>query len=600
MTFFEELRRRNVLRVAAAYIVTAWLIIQVAETVLPAFALEHHVRTVIIVLAAGFVPVLILAWALEWTPQGIRLDAGEPDVRDSVAVARSARRFDRIVIVILTLALAWFVWDKLTPPAPDALFSVAVLPFENESADVMPDYLAEGLAGEVRDLLAKLPELVVIERSSAFSFKGQQTGLPDIGKALGATHLLAGAIAQTSAGVRIRARLFETVSGTTVWSESYTGRLADIFRIQDEIVEDAVSALGLRSASELPAARRTTPEVLELVLRAKQLWYQNLYSEEASIEAGALLEQASDIDPHYTPALAWRIYTDYGLLQAGRITPEEEDARWAETSVRVLAIEPDNAIVHNSFAWQALHVNRDIRAAAWSYARALRSAPNDAEILRHAARFAVLIGRVEESYAIIERAMAIDPQCSLCMYHASKVYMWTGRLDKAETLRRRFIEEYGQGTYFLGVIKLLQGQYAEAVDIFEALDVTMSEYGGGNDGRAHTGLAMAYHDLGRRDESDAQLQLLIESFGGEHPLEVAKAHAWRGEIDAAFAWLARAEIGSRASDTWIVLDLEYRNLHEDPRWQELRAALDLSVEGLEAIEFPAELLERFLDDDPVN
>lgn len=600
MTFFEELKRRNVLRVAAAYIVTAWLIIQVAETVLPAFALEHHVRTVIIVLAAGFVPVLMLAWALEWTPQGIRLDAGEPDGRDGAAVARAARRFDRMVIVILTLALAWFVWDKLTPPAPDALFSVAVLPFDNESADAMPDYLAEGLAGEVRDLLAKLPELVVIERSSAFSFKGQQTGLPDIGKALGATHLLAGAIAQTSAGVRIRARLFETVSGTTVWSESYTGQLADIFRIQDEIVEDTVSALGLRSAGELPAARRTTPEVLQLVLQAKQLMNQNMFGEQASVEAARLLEQATDIDPYYTPALAWSIYADWGQMQAGLISFDETNRRWINASYRVLAIEPENAIIHNSFAWTALHLDRDIRAAAPSYARALRSAPNDAEILRHAARFAVLIGRVEEGYAMIERSTAIDPLCGFCLYDASKIYMWTGRLDRAEALRRRFVEEYGQGQFFLGIIKLLQGKPAEAVDIYEELHLVMSALEAGNDGRAHAGLAMAYHELGRHDESDAQLRLLIDAFGDDNPLDVAKSHAWRGEIDEAFAWLARTDIGSHPMHTFIVLDPEFGKLHEDPRWQELRAALDLSVEGLEAIEFPAELLERFLDDDPGN
>lgn len=204
MTLLVELKRRNVLRVAAAYIVSAWLLIQVAETILPQYGLEHHVRTVITVLAIGFIPAVILAWALEWTPEGIRLDSGEDVQVDSAAAARSSRRFDRIVIVVLTIALAWFVYDKLVPPSPDAHYSIAVLPFSNESPDAMPDYLAEGIAGEVLDLLAKLPELLVIGRSSAFSAAARDTAVSDIGKRLGVTHVLTGAV--TSIGTRIRVR----------------------------------------------------------------------------------------------------------------------------------------------------------------------------------------------------------------------------------------------------------------------------------------------------------------------------------------------------------------------------------------------------------
>ena len=238
--FFVELKRRNVLRVAAAYIVTAWLIIQVAETILPQYGLEHHVRTVITVVAIGFIPAMILAWAVEWTQEGIRLDAGAEAQIDSAAAARSSRKFDRIVIVILTLALAWFVYDKLVPPAPDVHYSIAVLPFSNESPGAMPDYLAEGLAGEVLDLLAKLPELLVIGRSSAFSSEARDVAITDVGKRLSVSHVLTGAVTQIGTGIRVRARLVDAGSGAALWSKAYSGGLNDVFAIQDEIAGDVV------------------------------------------------------------------------------------------------------------------------------------------------------------------------------------------------------------------------------------------------------------------------------------------------------------------------------------------------------------------------
>ena len=209
----------------------------------------------ITVLAIGFVPAMILAWALEWTPEGIRRDAGAEAVDDSAAAIGSARKFDRIVIIILTVALGWSVYDKLVPPAPEVRYSIAVLPFNNESPDSLPDYLADGLAGEVRDLLAKLPQLLVIERSPAFSFKGQDLGTSEIGERLGVSHLLTGAVAQLGNEVRVRAQLVDTAAGESLWSKAYTGTLSDIFAIQDEIAASIAESLVTTRSSPRPECR---------------------------------------------------------------------------------------------------------------------------------------------------------------------------------------------------------------------------------------------------------------------------------------------------------------------------------------------------------
>lgn len=594
MSLFGELKRRNVLRVAAAYIVTTWLIIQVTETILPQYGLEHHVRTVITVLAIGFLPAMILAWALEWTPEGIRLDAGAEAPVDSAAAVRSSRKFDRIVIVVLTIALAWFVYDKLVPPAPEAHYSIAVLPFTNESPDSMPDYLAEGLAGEVLDLLAKLPELLVIARSSAFSSEARDVAITDVGKRLGVSHILTGAVSRLGTGIRVRTRLVDVGSGAALWSKAYTGSLTDVFAIQDEIAGDVVQGLELETSSSLPESRRTTPEVLALTLQAKQLWNNDFGA--SGNEMAALLGEALDIDPYYTPAMVWMVAANFKLQNEGVISSEEENERWLKLAGRILAIEPDNASVHNMFGWGALYVDHDLQAAASSYARALRSEPNDAEILRTASRFAMLIGRVDDGLAMIDRAMAIDPLCGMCLYGASKYYMYAGRFEKAEELRQRFVTLHDQGHFEFGIMKLLLGKATEALDIFETQRVRTAESGREDDGRWHTGLAMALHDLGRSEESDEQLAILVESFSEQYPDAVAQVYAWRNEKDAAFDWLKRFEAKNDPGTTLILLNPVYRNLRDDPRWTAVRDKLGFFEERLATLEFPVGLLTQYRDE----
>ena len=593
MTFFDELKRRNVLRVAAAYIVTAWLIIQVAETILPYYDLDHYVRTVITVLAIGFIPAMILAWALEWTPEGIKLDAGADEVEASAATIRAGRKFDRIVIVILTVALAWFVYDKLVPSAPDAQYSIAVLPFTNESPDAMPDYLADGLAGEVRDLLAKLPQLLVIERTSAFSFRGQDVALAEIGSRLGVSHLLTGAITQLGNGIRVRAQLLDAADGESLWSRAYTGTLNEIFSIQDEIASDVVQRLELASQSSLPKSRRTTPEALALTLQAKQIWNNDIDEQKGS-EIAALLEEALEIDPYYTPAMVWMVYANFELRREGVISREEENERWLKLAGRILSIEPENGSVHNLFGWEALYIDHDLQAAASSYARALNSEPNDAEILRTAARFAMLIGRMDDGIAMIDRSMAIDPLCGRCLYHASRYYMYAGRYEQAEKLRQRFVTLHDGGHFQFGLMKLLNGKAEEALAAFEQLQIRMTEEGW-DDGRAHAGLAMALHDLGRSAESDEQLTLLLDKFGDRNPEGVAQVYAWRNEKDAAFEWLNRFIETKHPTVVLILLEPVYRNLHDDPRWLELREMLGYSDEQLATVDFPVGLLTRYRD-----
>ena len=234
MSLFNELKRRNVLRVAAGYIVTSWLVIQVVETIFPAFGFgDAAIRVVVIFFAAAFVPVLILTWVFEWTPQGFRKDSAVDHAQPARASAQ--RAFDRVVMVILALAVGFFAFDKFVlDPARDAEKfetareegrteavikaygdkSIAVIPFVNLSSDPEQEFFADGVAEEVLNLLARIPELRVISRSSSFTFRGDELEIPEIARRLNVAHILEGSVRKAGNRIRITAQLIEASSDT--------------------------------------------------------------------------------------------------------------------------------------------------------------------------------------------------------------------------------------------------------------------------------------------------------------------------------------------------------------------------------------------------
>jgi len=234
LSFLNELKRRNVLRVGAAYIVAAWLVIQIAETIFPLFGYgDTPARLVVIVLSIGFIPSLIISWVFEITPEGLRRDA---DVdRDHSITQVTGKKLDHIILVVLALALGYFAFDKFVlDPARDqskveiarqqgrteALVesygdqSIAVLPFVNMSSDEEQEYFSDGISEELLNLLAKIPELRVISRSSAFSYKGKDFKLAQVAEELNVAHILEGSVRKAGNKVRITAQLIEARSDT--------------------------------------------------------------------------------------------------------------------------------------------------------------------------------------------------------------------------------------------------------------------------------------------------------------------------------------------------------------------------------------------------
>ena len=264
MSFFAELKRRNVVRVGIAYAIAAWIILQATDVIGEILDLpQWGGKLILLMLGVGFVISLFLAWAFELTPEGLKRES-EVD-RDSSITRVTGRKLDRAIIVVLALALAWFAWDKFSgggapsarpetaaatatePEAPSAEKavdqSIAVLPFINMSADADNEYFSDGLSEELLNLLAQVEGLKVAARTSTFKFKGSDADIAEIGEKLNVATVLEGSVRKAGDQVRITAQLIMVDDGFHLWSENYDRRLDNIFEVQDEIASAIVDAL---------------------------------------------------------------------------------------------------------------------------------------------------------------------------------------------------------------------------------------------------------------------------------------------------------------------------------------------------------------------
>lgn len=320
MSLFAELKQRNVFRVGAAYAVFAWLLIQVADTTFPLFGFdETPARIVVIILAIGFVPALILAWAFELTPSGIQWGK---DVDQSAAPA--PKKLDRIVIVVLVIAVVFFAFDKFVLSEPrereiaesarmqalnEAVSayrsnkSIAVLPFIDMSPQRDQQYFSDGIAEQLLDELTRLKGLNVAARTSSFKFRDGQEDMTSIGEKLGVTYLLEGSVRKDEENVRITAQLIDSRSGFHLWSNTFDRNLDDVFSIQDEIAQTVATKLSISldvdERDHLPGAGTESIKAFDAFLEGQA------YSRRRQpVQAARHFELAIEIDPEYAEAWA--------------------------------------------------------------------------------------------------------------------------------------------------------------------------------------------------------------------------------------------------------------------------------------------------------
>ena len=599
-----ELKRRNVIRVASAYAVTAWLIIQVVETTFPVFGYSADaIRVVIIVLAIGFVPAIVGAWVFQITPDGLRFDK---DIVDAPAADHGARLLDRAIIVVLVTGIAYFAFDKFVL-APERVAeaeieaaaearaeavagfygdrSIAVLPFVNLSSDPEQQHLADGIAEEILNLLAQIRELRVISRSSAFALRDQNLEVPEIAERLNVAHVLEGSIRQAGNQIRVTAQLIEARSDTHLWSETYNEELDDLFRIEDEIASDVVANLQIELTSELPRARKVDPEVLSLTVQAGQLWQTR--PDGVGRKMYALLSRALEIDRDYIPALDTMVGAYWFLIPEGELSWDEGIQKIDETYDRILELDPDSALPDYYYAWGLASENK-LEEAAALYGRALEKDLAGPDHIRAAGIFARHIGKLDAAVRLFRYALAIDPLCHQCRRDYAVALMYAGDYENAQWEFERFVTAANEMPERMVEILLLQGKPDEALEFIKSAD-----WGTENAELAlKAGRAMALHSLGRADEAGAVVAELGRS--GFHDqryltLLLTRVAAWVGNKDLAFE-----NLFSMAATKFQLLHRQtfspiWQNLHDDPRWAEYLRFNGMTAERLDAIEFDPDL-----------
>ncbi len=590
MSLFRELQRRNVIRVAAAYLVAAWLVVQVVETILPVFDFPiESVRLVIIVLAIGFVPAVVLAWIFQITPEGLKLDtdAGVP----LPASQQARKRLDRAIIVLLLLGIVYFAVDKFVL-APGRIAereaevaalakeeavkgfygdrSIAVIPFDNLSSDPEQQYFADGVAEEVLNLLARIRELRVISRSSAFALRGEVLEIPEIAATLGVAHILEGSVRRAGNRVRVTAQLIEARSDTHLWSQTYDRELENVFAIQDEIAADVARNLQIELLRPLPRSRYVDPEVVALTQQAKQVFHTR--PRDTGAKMYVLLSRALEIDPAYVPALKWMAYANAFRAEEGLISGEEMREHYERVKEAILEIEPDSASIDT---WRAFDLARagKLEEAAEFYLQALSKDMSDSEQVRLAGLYARGIGKMEVSRQLLEHTVAIDPLCFQCLYQLARTYMYTGDYELSQEMRERYLAIGSGGHYYHALNLLLQGRAQEALDYLSSLE---------DNAQAMAGKAMAWYSLGESANAEAELEKLAATDNKERGILMAETAAWMDRKDLAFEWL---EKGGPAMWNERLLNPVFENLHDDSRWEPYLASVGHSAARLDAIDF---------------
>src|SRR6266487_2539654 len=613
--FFAELKRRNVVRMAGLYLVGAWLLTQVASTVLPMFGAPDWLpRSIVSLLAIGFVPALIFSWVFELTPQGLKRDEDVPP-EESIA-PQTARRMNRMIIAVLVLALGYFAFDKfvLTPRRDAALVaateksvaarpsaepksaasakSVAVLAFANLSDDKGSEYFSDGISEELLTVLQKIPGLHVAARTSAFSFKGKNATAQEIGQKLGVAHLVEGSVRKAGDVVRIAARLTQANTGEEQWSENYTRNLKDVFAVQTELAQTIVEQL--RGQLTGGAANATTKAEIQAEVRAAEKggtknieahesylqgrFFLNRHSEKETDQARAAFERAVQLDPKF--ALAWaglaqtHVWDCNYATEGGQKGFNAHLAAAREAVERALALEPD--LPEALFARAVIQTNFDYdwKDAAETLRKALALAPQDPALLLEAGNLAQARGENTQGLDLFRRAVALDPVNAQARAFLAGSLSVSGKQEEARAEYERVIELNPSAPNShggVGLSYLLEGKFEEAA--------TAAQRDAADWARLLI-VSCARWAQKRIPESDAALAELIANTSETGAFQIAEAYGYRNDKDHAFEWLERARRQRDAGLPGLRADTLLPNLHDDPRWDAFLRTMGLADDQL--------------------
>ena len=443
MGLVSELRRRNVLRMVVLYVVAAWLIMQVAEVIIGLANLPNWIGVSILgLLAIGFPIALIFSWFYEITPEGISL---EKDVARAESITYvTGRRLDFLVISMLCAAVILFAWHTWWPSVPTDK-SIAVLAFENMSDDPGQEYFSDGISEDLLNLLAQIPELRVISRSSSFSFKDKDFAIPTIAAQLNVAHVLEGSVRKVGNRVRITAQLIEASSDSHLWSETYDRELDDIFAVQEEIaaaISDALKAkLALDVVSgelvQLTAIKAASTAAYDAYLQGRELFRLRGRNVKDAIRH---FERSLRLDSNFAPAHAQLAIATTMLGIYGVSTLEEVKRIAIPHLDRAQQLEPDLAEAHAGRALLA-GLAGDPESEIEHARKALASNPSNIDAMNWLHIALLALGHYEEAEATLKQMLVADPLSLIGRWNYAEWLALSGRVDEAHEMADRLLEQ---------------------------------------------------------------------------------------------------------------------------------------------------------------
>jgi TolB-like protein/Tfp pilus assembly protein PilF len=575
--FFVELKRRNVYKVAVAYGVVAWLLMQVASQIFPFFEIPNWVvRLVVVLLIIGFPVALIIAWAFEVTPEGIkRTEAAD-------AAGQRSRGVAWIYVVLIGVGLSvglFFVGrytaghgtsrvSEVTTASPQK--SIAVLPLVNESGDPKDEYFSDGLSEELIAALAQISGLKVIGRSSSFRFKDRKEEPKTIGEKLGVSTLLDGTVRKQGDRVRIVAALVNAADGIQLWTRTFDRELKDIFAVQEEIARAVAESLKvtLLGPQDRPAQRGapSNVEAHNAYLQGHFLFLRrNL---EDYRKAVGYFDQAIRLDPNYALAYterseAWSFIGDL----TGQHEPAWSNAR--SDAEKAVAIAPDLAEARAALGWVRFFIDWKFAEGLSELKRAIELSPANPTANDLLARAILYLGRLDEAERQARQAVELDPLSVTAQGTLARVLFNAGKLDNADAAARKAAELQPASASSHRWQVLIAAERGEGETALREAELEPDE------GYRRFELAVAQYVVGDRQAADAALADLIAN--GRHNLayQIAEVYAMRGERDKAFEWLQISFDNHDTGTLTLLVDPLLRGLRDDPRYKTFLAKLGL-------------------------
>ena len=574
--FFAELKRRNVYKVAIAYGVVAWLLIQIATQVFPFFEIPNWVvRLVVLVIIIGFPVALIIAWAFELTPEGLK----RTETADAEHSAGRSRKRTWIYVVIIAgaISIGLFFLGRYTSSKQNAGTelpgkSIAVLPFDNLSRNPDNAYFAEGVQDEILTRLAKVADLKVISRTSTQKYKSAPDNLRDIAKELGVSNILEGSVQKAADQVRVTVQLINATNDAHLWAETYDRKLTDIFTVESEIAKTIADTLRakLTGSEERMMSKKPTanPEAYEFYLKGRFFW--NKRTGVDLRKAIDYFNQAVAKDPSY--ALAYAGLADAYVLLSGFGAASPKDSLPQAKAAAEKALELDSTLgeAHASLAQALLAYDFDFAGANREFQHAIELNPNYATA-HHWYGESVLapLSQFEDAIAQLKRALQLDPLSMIINADVGTVLTNARRYDEAIEQLRKTLEmdpSFYYAHYNLGEALEMKGLTENAIAEYQRA-IALND-----DPVPQALLGHLYAKIGKKNEARQILQQLHESSKQHYvsPYLFAMIHIGLGEKDRAIDFLEKTyEDRDGYSIAFIKVDPFLDPLHGDPRFEAL-------------------------------